>query len=87
MPIAANGQQHSYSLITGDDRPGSPQVIKLEGSDPQIALDFVQRQLPGREIELFEDGRRIGTVKFTRDGYWLILPRHALMRGNEAPAA
>ncbi|WP_296719870.1 hypothetical protein [Erythrobacter sp.] len=81
MTSATDVRQHSYSLVTGEDPTGAPQVIEFDGADPQIALDYVQRRLPGREIELFEDGRRLGTVKCTRDGYWLILPRHVLMHG------
>lgn len=81
MPRTDEEQQHSYSLVIGND---PSQVIELANADTHMALDFVQQQLPGREIELFENGQCLGTVKCTRDGYWLILPRHLLMHRSSA---
>ncbi|MEQ5788729.1 hypothetical protein J3454_12570 [Erythrobacter sp. NFXS35] len=83
MSVTIEAPGHSYSLVV-DDSTGPAQVIEMDGADPQMALDVVQRQLPGREVELFEDGRRLGTVKCTRDGYWLVLPRHVLMHRSPA---
>ncbi|MEE4154233.1 MAG: hypothetical protein V2I27_08740 [Erythrobacter sp.] len=77
-------RKHSYSLIADGGPPGSGSVVELEGSGPHAALNYVQRQLPDREVELFEDGLRLGTVKCTRAGYWVILPRHVLIGRSRA---
>lgn len=74
MVAAVGLEQRTYALIVGDDMDSS-RKIEFEGLHPSSAMDFVQRELPEQEVQLFEDGRSLGKMKCTREGYWTILPQ------------
>ena len=73
---------HSYTLIARADAAGDARIIELKGSEPFAAMQVAQRELPEREVELMEDGRGLGRMKCTREGYWLVLPSP---QASEAP--
>ena len=93
--MAANAytEGHLYSLLVDEDRFGPPKRIDLEGAGTWVPMQFAQRAMPERDIELLEDGESLGTIKCTREGYWIMLPKRApasnipIRRCSENPAA
>lgn len=75
MARAANTQPHVYSLLVDEDASGNAQRIEIEGTDASAAMQFAQRAIPEREIELLEDGQSLGKMKCTREGYWIVRPQ------------
>jgi hypothetical protein len=78
-------EQHSYSLLVEDDGTGTGQTFELEGSDPSVAMQFAQRQLPERQIEVLEDGRSLGKMKCTREGFWIVRPQQVRVLAASSP--
>lgn len=74
MAIPAAARRHSYCLVVNDAGIG-PRSIELEGGGPYAAMVFVQRELADRNIEVFEDGRSLGKMRCTPEGFWTVFPR------------
>lgn len=64
-----------YSLLVDEDGTGTARRVEVECSDASTAMQFAQRTLPERVIELFEDGRSLGRMKCTQEGYWIVRPQ------------
>jgi hypothetical protein len=76
MPLYS--PNNCYRLVLSDDRFGSAQTMEFDAPSAEAMLHKVQRDCFGREVELFEDGRRLGRVKYAENrGYWLLseMPR------------
>ncbi len=69
-----NELDHTYTLVAEPDAAGEARVIELHALEPFAAMNMAQRELPGREIELLEDGQSLGRMKCTREGFWVVLP-------------
>ena len=77
-------RQHRYRLVLADDPKGSAQWIELEAPNALRAMSLVQRSLSEREVELYEDDKPLGTLRWDAQGLWTVLPFH---EGDLAAAA
>ena len=73
--------QHTYRLVLSDDGRGAARSFEFEGYGAECALHIAQQKCAGREAELLEDDRSLGTVKCDdTSGFWLL-------SASKAPAA
>ncbi len=64
--------KHTYQLMMRDDGIGEAKRVEFEGFDPTLALHLAQREAPGREVAVFEDGKSVGTLTYQARGFWTI---------------
>lgn len=58
-----------YSLLLAGDRSGEPRRIEFEAVDPSAALELAEREGGDRSMELWENGRLLGTIR-PMGGFW-----------------
>ena len=75
----SNGGQpkHRYLLMLTDDIKGSAQRIELEAPNALRAMSLVQRSLSEREVELYEDEKPLGKLRWDAQGLWTVEPLQA----------
>jgi hypothetical protein len=69
--------KHKYRLVLSDDTKGSAQRIELEAPNALRAMSLVQRSLSEREVELYEDEKPLGRLRWDAHGLWTVLPFQA----------
>jgi hypothetical protein len=69
--------KHRYRLVLADDLKGSAQRIELEAPNALRAMSLVQRSLSEREVELYEDEKPLGKLRYDARGHWTVLPFQA----------
>ena len=73
MNMAAERGDNVYRLILGRDDMGDPRFIEFEAAGAYSALLVAARHCAGRKVEVFENGRSLGTVRsHAEGGYWVI---------------
>ena len=60
-----------FQLIIRDGAAGEPQVIEFAAPDPCAALMAMERHGEGREAQILENGRPLGTIQQVA-GFWRI---------------
>ena len=73
----AGPQKHKDRLVLADDTKGSAQRIELEAPNALRAMSLVQRSLSEREVELYEDEKPLGRLRWDAHGLWTVLPFQA----------
>jgi hypothetical protein len=69
---------HTYQLILRDDGSGVGRTIEFEAAGAEAALYVAQRHCRGREAELIEGGRSLGSVQcLQQGGFWRLSPPKA----------
>ena len=76
-------QKHRYLLMLIDEMTGSAQRIELEAPNALRAMSLVQRSLSEREVELYEDEKPLGKLRWDAQRLWTVVPFHA---SNEVAA-
>ncbi len=77
MKSKGGQSKHRYRLVLADDTKGSAQRIELEAPNALRAMSLVQRSLSEREVELYEDERPLGRLRWDAHGLWTVLPFQA----------
>lgn len=80
-------RKHRYRLVLADDTKGSAQRIELEAPNVLRAMSLVQRSLSEREVELYEDEKPLGTVRWDAQRLWTVLPSSRAESGLPAMTA
>lgn len=66
--------KHRYRLVLADDTKGPARRIELEAPNALRAMSLVQRSLGEREVELYEDEKPLGKLRWDAHGQWTVLP-------------
>lgn len=64
-----------YRLVLGDDAHGAARIIEFKAAGAYSTLLVAERRYAGRRVEVFEDGRSLGSIRSHSGGYWVISPR------------
>ena len=70
-------RKRKYRLVLADDTKGPAQRIELEAPNALRAMSLVQRSLSEREVELYEDEKPLGRLRWDAHGLWTVLPFQA----------
>ncbi len=57
----------SYNLVVCAHHEQAERQLDFAANDPASIFDWVDRNAPGHDFELFEDGRMLGRVCFGID--------------------
>lgn len=64
-----------YRLVLGNDDVGDPRFIEFEANGAYSALVVAARHCAGRQVEVLENGRSLGSIRSQAGGgYWVITP-------------
>ena len=63
---------HTYRLKFATDS-GPPREVEFEASAPDAALLRCQQLCGGREVQLFQDGAKLASLRLAPEGnYWIV---------------
>jgi hypothetical protein len=62
---------NQFKLVITDKNCGDAKTIEFSAPDPHAALVVLERQGEGREVQMFENDRPLGTIQQVA-GYWRI---------------
>lgn len=85
--------QNAYRLVLEDDGRGLAHTIEIDALGPESALFLAQRHCAGRRVEVFENGRSLGSIRAADPGgFWVLTPPlrrlgRAARSGETDPAA
>jgi hypothetical protein len=63
---------HVYRLNVPEDGLDCARQIEFEATSASRAIFMVKDLCVAREVEIFEDERRLGTVKHAIGGFWVV---------------
>jgi hypothetical protein len=73
LDVRSGNGNHTYRLNVAEDDLGCARQIEFEAASANRAMFMVQNLCGTREVEIFEDERRLGRIKLaSAGGFWIV---------------
>jgi hypothetical protein len=70
--MADSVQEHTYRIQVHGDAVSRAREIKFWSSDAERALNLAQQHCGAQPSDLYEDGRRLATLRLSSSGFWVV---------------